>query len=161
MNWEAIGATGEILGAVGVMVTLGYLAVQVRASTRQSRATMTQSIVDGVNGVHHATMVSPQLADVYAKVAGREELSGSEQMQWTASTNRAFNIYSAIQRAYDYNQVDQTFYDLYCQDVARASVQFGWAEDMRELLTNFPHEANQKIFESLYQSKNENSEVAA
>ena len=42
------------------------------------------------------------------------------------------NIYSAIQRAYDYNQVDQTFYDLYCQDVARASVQFGWAEEMRQ-----------------------------
>ena len=27
MNWEAIGAVGEVLGAVGVIATLGYLAV--------------------------------------------------------------------------------------------------------------------------------------
>lgn len=26
MNWDAIGAIGEILGALGVIVTLGYLA---------------------------------------------------------------------------------------------------------------------------------------
>ncbi len=25
MNWQAIGATGEILGALGVVVTLAYL----------------------------------------------------------------------------------------------------------------------------------------
>ncbi len=30
MNWEAIGAIGEILGALAVVLTLGYLAVQVR-----------------------------------------------------------------------------------------------------------------------------------
>ena len=27
LNWEAIGATGEILGALAVVLTLGYLAV--------------------------------------------------------------------------------------------------------------------------------------
>ncbi len=32
MNWEAIGAVGEILSAMGVVVTLGYLAVQIRQS---------------------------------------------------------------------------------------------------------------------------------
>lgn len=33
MNWEAIGAVGELLGAIGVVVTLGYLAVQIRQNT--------------------------------------------------------------------------------------------------------------------------------
>jgi hypothetical protein len=33
MSWEAIGAVGELLGAVGVIVTLGYLAVQIRQNT--------------------------------------------------------------------------------------------------------------------------------
>ena len=41
MNWEAIGATGEVLGAAAVVVTLIYLAVQVRhakaATADQSR----------------------------------------------------------------------------------------------------------------------------
>ncbi len=33
MNWEAIGAIGELLGAVAVVLTLAYLAVQVRQNS--------------------------------------------------------------------------------------------------------------------------------
>jgi hypothetical protein len=46
MNWEAIGAIGEILGAIGVIVTLGYLAVQIRQNTRSLRAAAQQSFVE-------------------------------------------------------------------------------------------------------------------
>ena len=35
MNWEAIGAIGELLGAAGVIATLGYLAFQIRQNTKQ------------------------------------------------------------------------------------------------------------------------------
>ena len=35
MNWEAIGAIGETVGAVGVIATLGYLAYQIRQNTFQ------------------------------------------------------------------------------------------------------------------------------
>ena len=37
MNWDAIGAIGEALGAVGVIVTLLYLSLQVKASTLASK----------------------------------------------------------------------------------------------------------------------------
>lgn len=30
MNWEALGAIGEIVGAIGVIITLVYLAIQIR-----------------------------------------------------------------------------------------------------------------------------------
>jgi len=35
LNWEAIGAIGEIVGAAGVVVTLIYLANQIRQNTIQ------------------------------------------------------------------------------------------------------------------------------
>lgn len=35
MNWEAIGAIGEIVGALGVVVTFIYLAYQIRQNTVQ------------------------------------------------------------------------------------------------------------------------------
>ncbi len=35
MNWEAIGAVGELVGALGVIATLGYLAYQIRQNTVQ------------------------------------------------------------------------------------------------------------------------------
>jgi len=33
MNWDAIGAVGEIIGAIAVVVTLVYLAIQMRTNT--------------------------------------------------------------------------------------------------------------------------------
>jgi hypothetical protein len=37
MNWDAIGAIGETIGAAAVVVSLLYLAVQIRAQNKQSR----------------------------------------------------------------------------------------------------------------------------
>ena len=37
MNWEAIGAIGEILGAVAVLGTLYYLAAQIKKSNEYAR----------------------------------------------------------------------------------------------------------------------------
>ena len=34
MNWDAVGAIGEIVGAVAVVITLAYLAAQVRSGKR-------------------------------------------------------------------------------------------------------------------------------
>jgi len=44
MNWEAIGAIGEILGAVAVVVTLFYVARQIRQNTLATRAEITKDL---------------------------------------------------------------------------------------------------------------------
>ena len=38
MSWEAIGAVGEIVGASAVIVTLIYLALQIKDSARAARS---------------------------------------------------------------------------------------------------------------------------
>ena len=40
MNWEALGAIGEILGSAAVFMTLIYLAVQTRQTTKLLKATI-------------------------------------------------------------------------------------------------------------------------
>ena len=37
MNWDAIGATGEIIGAAAVVISLLYLGFQIRGQTRQAK----------------------------------------------------------------------------------------------------------------------------
>ena len=44
MNWDAISAIGEIVGATAVVVTLAYLAVQIRNSTKIARSSTRQAI---------------------------------------------------------------------------------------------------------------------
>lgn len=43
MNWEAISAVGEIVGATAVVVTLIYLAVQIRHGTKATQAANIQA----------------------------------------------------------------------------------------------------------------------
>ena len=54
MNWEAIGAGGEMLGALGVIATLGYLAVQIRQNTRSIKDSAFQEISSSVGEFDHA-----------------------------------------------------------------------------------------------------------
>ena len=43
MNWEAAGAIGEIIGAIAVVATLGYLASQIRQSRKATLAEIYQN----------------------------------------------------------------------------------------------------------------------
>ena len=45
MNWSALSAVAELLGAVAVVAFLLYLAVQVRQNTRQARLAAQQATV--------------------------------------------------------------------------------------------------------------------
>ena len=46
MHWDAIGAIGEILGAVGVFGTLLYLAIQIRTNSREVRDSTVLTVLD-------------------------------------------------------------------------------------------------------------------
>ena len=45
MNWAAVSIVIELLGVVGVIVTLGYLAVQIRENTRATLAASRQGVI--------------------------------------------------------------------------------------------------------------------
>ena len=92
MNWEAIGAVGEILGAIAVVLTLGYLAVQVRHA---KNATADQNRLERSRGVREMalTMIqNPQAAHDQIKNFGLakyyEELGESEGI----SPERALSV---------------------------------------------------------------------
>ncbi len=54
MNWDAIGAIAELLGAVGVIASLVYLAGQIRQNTRATRGATYQDLV----GLFHQGQVN-------------------------------------------------------------------------------------------------------
>ena len=47
MNWDALAAVGEILGSVAVLVTLGYLTLQVRHARSEARRALGQGRLEG------------------------------------------------------------------------------------------------------------------
>ncbi len=52
MNWDAIGAVGELLGSIAVLVTLAYLAVQVRHAQLEARRAVSQGRGEAVRELY-------------------------------------------------------------------------------------------------------------
>lgn len=49
MDWQAISSIAEVIGAAAVVISLIYVAIQVRLTTEQNRAAMEQAIADRLN----------------------------------------------------------------------------------------------------------------
>ena len=64
MNWDAIGAIGEIVGAAAVVASLLYLATQFRASSREAKASALEKAVEDRQRMGEITM-QPHMAPVW------------------------------------------------------------------------------------------------
>ena len=98
MNWDAIGAIGDFVSGVGVIVTLGYLAVQIRQSTRAQRSSTFQSICSEMAANTAAIVASPELADVFLKgFQDPDSLTPAERIrmaaQLTANARKLESVY--------------------------------------------------------------------
>ena len=49
MNWDAIGAIGEVVGAVSVLITVLYLAKQIKESAKSQHTVSHNSMIEGYN----------------------------------------------------------------------------------------------------------------
>ena len=69
MNWDALGAIGELVGAVAVVATLAYLAVQIRQSNKLSRATAVQIVSQQNLEFLGMLATNPDLRELWTKGA--------------------------------------------------------------------------------------------
>ena len=88
MNWEAIGALGEIVGALAVVLTLAYLAIQVRhakeAAADTNRLERSKGVRDMMlasaadSGLRENLTKGLQLSDYYNEIASNLNMSSDE-----------------------------------------------------------------------------------
>jgi hypothetical protein len=92
MNWDAIGAVGEMIGALAVVVTLVYLALQVRASTKESDA-------------NHLSVSSGQFMDVRSRFMERADvwIKGNAGGELNASELYVFDELVALKNQLHYH----------------------------------------------------------
>jgi len=94
MNWDAFGAIAEAIGALGVMLTLLYLAFQTRQNThvldqtrRMHEASAYRANIDGVMNLQAVLAQDEQLALIWKKGLASEELSELEVARFEAYLN--------------------------------------------------------------------------
>jgi hypothetical protein len=90
MNWNAIGAVGEILGAAVVVVTLGYLAIQLRLARGAYEIQSTYASHEYYSRWRTAIIENPELRQVITKSNRGELLTGEEELAISTLTQEVF-----------------------------------------------------------------------
>lgn len=98
MNWEAVGATGEVIGALAVVVTLAYLAIQVRQNTAAQKSGATQRAHDQTSAMYDMMASDSDLGEIFARGLNEpDSLNASETARFFALM---FSIMFRVQNWY-------------------------------------------------------------
>ncbi len=91
MNWEAIGAIAEAVGAAGVIASLVYLGTQIRSNTRAAKATAYQQTLTGGRDINLAGIANSGLFETMVRRWGltdQEEIDKTrERLYFEAITH--------------------------------------------------------------------------
>ena len=112
MNWEAIGAIGEIVAAIAVVVTIGYLAVQIRQNTRSVRAATHHSSARAATETQNVFAQSNDVARIF-RVGSREleELTGDERQRFHAMLLSIFLWYEDAFFQHQQSMIDREVWE--------------------------------------------------
>ena len=96
MNWDAIGAIGEVVGAVAVVVTLLYVARQIHQANSQTQAGARYSFLEAYGHMNSSITESKEVASIFRRGFSGEKLDEDEYMQFFALTGQFLNTWSVL-----------------------------------------------------------------
>jgi hypothetical protein len=110
MNWDAVIAGAEVVATVGVIITLIYLAIQLRQNSRLidqniliSRATMINQNGDSYSRFFEMLAQDAELTDLYRRGVNGEDLSDTEILRYEALLNMYFTWLEVADRQFQYD----------------------------------------------------------
>lgn len=67
MDWSAVGAIGEVIGGVGVIVTLIYLSIQIRLNTKATNKQSLRDATELLMSCYRSVTDDEALAEIFVK----------------------------------------------------------------------------------------------
>jgi hypothetical protein len=84
LNWEAISAVGEIVGATAVVVSLIYLAAQIRHNTSVTRSSVRHALTERAMSAAAPLVAYENLTRLLQRSIDGEKLEGYEDLRLNA-----------------------------------------------------------------------------
>ena len=112
MNWDAIGAMGEMIGAGAVVISLIYLASQIRSQIEESRIAGMHAVSEGFRDAISSLADSPHVARIWIK--SNEDplsLSDEELVQMFAIAQRNFRVWEEAFGLYQKGRLDDEVFE--------------------------------------------------
>ena len=123
MNWDALAAVAESVGAVGVIVTLLYLSLQVRGNTRALRVGTYDSFVAQFRDWNASFRSDPELATQFT-----QQLEDIESLD-EVSRRHAVHVF------YDLFKLAENLHYQYRMGMIDHSLWSGWENMFHQYLT--------------------------
>ena len=97
MNWAVAGAAAEVVGAIGVIVSLLYLAAQVRMQNRQARLDVVNELARQRNEYSGNVADNGALAEIWSRgIIDYEALSDIERVRFSAHLARMVRVMESL-----------------------------------------------------------------
>ena len=150
---QLLGDFGEFFGAIAVVATLGYLAVQIRQNTRSTYVSRHLAAAQQLTHLHDQIMGNKELADLVARCRNTElaELSPGDEERVRHIANFYINTYSGVETAYQGGGFPEYAYTRFGVDFRRTLTEYpALTSRMRAIVEQFDKE-NLPIFKPLFE----------
>ena len=119
MNWEAIGAVGEIIGALAVVATLAYLARQLHVQNQANDVAAFEGIIEGFNEVN--AIFANDKAKYRLLMTGMQhpdQLDDDEAGQFSFMLRLFTNMFLKAHRAYARGALPEAYWQSFASQAA-------------------------------------------
>ena len=117
MNWDAIGAIGEVVGAVAVVVTLLYVARQIHQANAQTQARARYSFIDAYGRMNSSITESKEVASIFRRGLAGEEFDLDEHIQFFALLGQFLNTWSVLFDLYEDGLLPENQWSMVRKDI--------------------------------------------
>ncbi len=110
MNWDMIGALGELFGAIGVFASLFYLAVQMKFNAAETRDATIQSIME-LAITFRTQSYHGELAEIRMKANSDEALTLLESVKFEGYLSALFELTELVFVQHRKGKLDPEYFD--------------------------------------------------
>ena len=100
MNLQDFANIAEVVGAIAVVISLIYLAIQVKSTTEQNRATMEQAIADSLSDIMMVASSSDVGAVIERGLSDMGSLNDVEKRQFAFYLSGWFRVFEQAHRQF-------------------------------------------------------------
>ncbi len=111
MNWDAVGAIAEMIGAIAVIVSILYLAMQVRQGAADVRANIIHSLHSNEVELSSKPSTDLNLANALEKLYTNLKLDDGERAQYTMWIFSQWMNYQQVYLEYQRLNVDADIFE--------------------------------------------------
>lgn len=164
MNWNAIAAIGEVAGAAGVIISLVYLAVQVRHGAKAARRAAAHDVMTTTTPVLTALVSRSEITSIWMRgLSDFESLDPEERVRFSCLMLLLTYSWDETQHGYNDDQLDEWAMERFMgsmQELARLPGFKSWYEIRKDWLSKeirvtLEREMGDDVTSPLYESPGE------